>query len=347
MDVERNLGPETASILSPHRYTSYLTTDRGYLTSNYVLESTFTGPHNYSNHVVAARFFCEYLAPCSGLLNMRSTPRMDARKKVRCYRGKRAGIRQKKQRILNKIWSIESVHGRRVHPTEKRNLHNMVNMENLIRVKSTWDENVSSRKKNAPVEKFCSFGSVCNKYITIKDFVVDNDFDIFAFTETWLNPGDHDKVIIGSLTPKGYRFVHARENRGRGVGLLFKNTLNVKQTSTTCLGGFKSFEAIEVQLQVYSHTVFFLVVYRPPPSIVNNLSTGLFMDEFSSLLQLYVTTPGSLAIAGDFNFHIDDTSDTATVSFLKLLDSFNLRQHVQSPTHRVGHYLDLVISQSQ
>ena len=138
-------------------------------------------------------------------------------------------------------------------PRKKNNLHKMVNMENLIRFKSTLDENVSSRKKNASVERFCSFGllnrrSVCNKNITIEDFVVDNDFDIFAITETCLNPGDHDKVIIGSLTPKGYRFVHnARENRGGGVGLLFKNTSNVKQTSTTCLRGFTSFEAIEVQ----------------------------------------------------------------------------------------------------
>ena len=55
---------------------------------------------------------------------------------------------------------------------------------------------------------------------------------------------------------------------------------------------------------------------------------------------------GSHVIAGDFNFHIDDTSDSAAVSFLKLLDSCNLRQHVQSPTHRDSHYLDLVISRS-
>ena len=95
-------------------------TDRGYFTSKYVLESsTFTGLQNYSNHVVAGRFFCESLAPCSGLLNMRSTLRLDAREKFRYYRGKRAGIRQK-QRILNKFWSTESVNGGRVHPTEKK-----------------------------------------------------------------------------------------------------------------------------------------------------------------------------------------------------------------------------------
>ena len=158
MDVESIPGPKTGSILLPHRYTSYLTTDRGYLTSKYVLECTFTGPHSYSNHVVPGRFCCESFAP--GLLNMRSTPLVDARKKFLDYRGKRAGIRQKQSKYQRHV-----------------------------------------------------------------------------------------------------------------------------------LRGFTSFEAIELQLQVYSQTVSRLVIYRPPPSSVNNLSTGLFMDEFSSLLESYVTTP--------------------------------------------------------
>ena len=44
------------------------------------IESCYrVGPHNYSNHFVAGRFFFESLPPCSGLLDMHSTPRMDAR----------------------------------------------------------------------------------------------------------------------------------------------------------------------------------------------------------------------------------------------------------------------------
>ena len=68
------------------------------------------------------------------------------------------------------------------------------------------------------------------------------------------------------------------------------------------------------------------------------------MNEFSSLLESYITKTGSLVIAGDFNFHIDDTTDTAAANFLSLLESFDLQQHVRCCTHRAGHTLDLVIT---
>ena len=170
---------------------------------------------------------------------------------------------------------------------------------------------------------------------------MDKDFDIFAITETWLNTGDYDNFI--SLIPTGYRFLHsARDGRGGGVGLLFKSLLPVKQTSKVYLDTFISFEAIECEVKVFSQSVSILSVYRPPPSSGNNLSTKLFMNEFSSLLESYITKSGSLVLAGHFNFHVDDTTDTTAANFLSLLESFDLQQHVRSCTHRAGHTLDLV-----
>jgi len=170
---------------------------------------------------------------------------------------------------------------------------------------------------------------------------VDKDFDIFAITETWLNPGDCDDFMIGSLIPNGYRFLHsAREGRGGGVGLLFKSSLKVKQTSMDYLDTIISFEAMEVEVEVNFQIVSILIVYRPPPSSANNLSTSLFMNEFSALLESYIIKTGSLLIAGD------DTSDAVAANFLGLLESFDLQQHVHSYTHRSGHTLDLVISRS-
>ena len=42
----------------------------------------------------------------------------------------------------------------------------------------------------------------------VKDYVVDNDIDIMALTETWLQPGNTDDVEVGTLCPTGYRFLH-------------------------------------------------------------------------------------------------------------------------------------------
>jgi len=54
----------------------------------------------------------------------------------------------------------------------------------------------------------------------------------------------------------------------------------------------------------------------------------------------------SLLIAGDFNFHLDNAANSDTARFIDILDSSDLTQHVTGSTHRKGHTLDLIISQS-
>ena len=154
---------------------------------------------------------------------------------------------------------------------------------------------------------------MCNKSIILKDYIVERNFDLFAITETWLRPGDSDRAVIGDLVPSGYRFYHApRESRGGGVGVILKRSLAVVTTENfTC---YKSFEAIGIQMKILSKSVHVLVIYRPPSSSGIN-SMNCFMEEFSSFLEEYVVKSGSLLIAGDFNFHIDDTSDVSAINF--------------------------------
>ena len=104
--------------------------------------------------------------------------------------------------------------------------------------------------------------------------------------------------------------------------MLFKSSLKVKQTSMDYLDTITSFEAMEVEVEVNSQIVSILVVYRPPPSSANNFSTSLFMNEFSSLLESYIINTGSLLIAGDFNFHVNDTSDALIPFYLILLVTY-------------------------
>ena len=49
-------------------------------------------------------------------------------------------------------------------------------------------------------------------------------------------------------------------------------------------------------------------------------------------------------ITGDFNLHVKNNLDKSSRDFLALIDSFNLKQHVCSPTHRAGHTLDLLLT---
>ena len=54
-----------------------------------------------------------------------------------------------------------------------------------------------------------------------------------------------------------------------------------------------------------------------------------------------------LLIVGDFNHHVEDTSDSEACRFNNVIDSFRLTQHVADSTHRSGHTLDLMLSKSQ
>ena len=51
------------------------------------------------------------------------------------------------------------------------------------------------------------------------DFIVDNDIDILAMTETWLRPGTDDSVEIGTLCPTGYRVIHVPKSHSAGGGV--------------------------------------------------------------------------------------------------------------------------------
>ena len=104
--------------------------------------------------------------------------------------------------------------------------------------------------------------SVCNKADMIVDYVVEHNFDIVCFTETWLS--GNDAASIAAITPDSYDFRHLpRPNRrGGGVGILFKTTFHL--CSVTPLPA-KTFEGIEVVLRVRpTSTVRIVTIYTVP-----------------------------------------------------------------------------------
>ena len=103
---------------------------------------------------------------------------------------------------------------------------------------------------------------------------------------------------------------------------------------------------LEVLLDVNSVLTHIVAIYRPPSTSTYGYPTNMFLDEFAVLLESPVLCPGKLVLTGDFNFQVDDPSDSAALKFLDLLDLFNLRQHIDVPTHKEGHTLDLIITRS-
>jgi hypothetical protein len=53
---------------------------------------------------------------------------------------------------------------------------------------------------------------------------------------------------------------------------------------------------------------------------------------------------GILVIAGDINLHVDVADDQLANRFKTIVSSVNLTQHVNIPTHKGGHTLDLIMT---
>ena len=202
---------------------------------------------------------------------------------------------------------------------------------------------------NVPYSTPTLLGDVC-KTDHIQQFVISNNLDCVVFTETWLQNNDTDAQKIGEVTPAGYYFHHKprtnrRKKRGNGgrVGVLVKSGIKAKLEKTTSLA---TFEHLVVQLTIAKTQLRLFIIYRPPPSSVNKFTVSKFFDDFSVLMEQVATFPGHIIMLGDFSFHVDDPGNASAKRLLGILDSQGLTKHVNGPTHKACHTLDLAISKT-
>ena len=82
------------------------------------------------------------------------------------------------------------------------------------------------------------------------------------------------------------------------------------------------------------------MVYRPGSQAV----TDEFFDELQLVLTSIQSTAGVEAvIVGDFNVHVDVSTDSVAQQLNDVLTDNGLCQHVDVATHDRGHTLDLVM----
>ena len=224
-----------------------------------------------------------------------------------------------------------------------------VNVNNLVPVPLERD---SSKSDNCGLRRdklkltVLNAQSVVHKASEVADFILDQDADICALTETWLKSGEKDVITRGQLTPAGYSLIDAprlgRARRSGGIAILFRSHLKVKQQKVSDKA---SFEATEVLITNNGEIIRLCVVYRPGPGTVNAQPPSIFFNEFYEYIDELATTTGKLLVVGDFNFHMDKCNNE-TENFKSLIHCLNLEQHVSGPTHKKGHTLDLVLTRS-
>ena len=80
---------------------------------------------------------------------------------------------------------------------------------------------------------------------------------------------------------------------------------------------YKSFEAISITLACPPCHLTFFNIYRPPDSSNYSQPFPLFINEFTSFLNLAAAV-SHFTITGDFNIHCNNTSDPHTVHPIRL-----------------------------
>ena len=126
---------------------------------------------------------------------------------------------------------------------------------------------------------------------------------------------------------------------GGGVAIVYKSCLNIKITEQF---KYNSFEHIEVVFTSGSFAFRIVVIYRPPPSATNKFTEKMFVNEFQDYLEKLYSKSGKLVLVGDFNFHVENTETCS--QFLDIFHDFNLKQHINEPTHKDQGTLDLIIT---
>ena len=179
-------------------------------------------------------------------------------------------------------------------------------------------------------------GSLNNKLQDLIALLVDEDLDVVAVTETWLS-SQHCNVTA-ELRDMGYHIYHFNRDvkKGGGVALIFKDNIKfVKGKTFSC----DSFESIVVTIASRSlGKLNFVVVYR-----FCELAPALFFTEFYRFIESIFIDFKNLIILGDFNLHVNDRNCRNTTRFYDILSTFSLSQKIESPTHKLGNTLDLVI----
>jgi hypothetical protein len=101
----------------------------------------------------------------------------------------------------------------------------------------------------------------------------------------------------------------------------------------------ETFEVLPLFIHDSLITSLLITIYRPGSEAISTK----FFEEFSDALERS-SSYAKCIITGDVNLHLDVSAAPHATTFLALLDSFGLVEHVRLPTHSRGHQLDVVIA---
>lgn len=175
--------------------------------------------------------------------------------------------------------------------------------------------------------------------------------DIVAFTETWLNDSVYDAELfdpsIYNVFRKDRDFNYTNTTRGGGVLLACLKSINVSLINicSECktFSDIKSIDILATKLSINKLVLYLFIIYVPPKT-----SLADYEILFDGLESLFFTYGSNLLLIGDFNIpeYINNSpsnsSDNKVLTVNNFCNFFNLRQY-NSVLNAQNKILDLVL----
>ena len=178
---------------------------------------------------------------------------------------------------------------------------------------------------------------MCNKSDEFVDFVLQNNLDLVAISETWFKPDDN--LVPHECTPAGYSLHHIPRPKktGGGVALLFRSSLSVSIKNDNI--DYLTFESLHAEITCNSRSVRLVNKNRPERDVDGkHVNFSSFLQEFEKLIVNYLLHPSDIILTGDFNIHMDNTSNTYANQFKDLLSAHGIRKYLnQSAAEQIIH----------
>ena len=176
-------------------------------------------------------------------------------------------------------------------------------------------------------------------------FVLENNYQIIALTETWLNNSHQDYLV----ELENYNIFRRDRLTGRGGGVLVYVKCGVPCIRRIDLEPAQ-LELLCLEIKFGNSTILLCTCYRPPGQSSEDINT--FLDELQQTIDSVMRLqPDGLILVGDFNdrcvlFDEDHNNSELGNRLRDLIIANNLYQLIDKPTHFTQHsayILDLII----
>ena len=171
-----------------------------------------------------------------------------------------------------------------------------------------------------------------------------NDIDICLVTETWIQTDHELQILDANISRLGYKVIDkCRENKpGGGIACIYKGHLDIRMYTKD--NTYTSFENLTVKRMIKSKLHWISTIHRPPYSNRHPIPTSTFIDEFPDHVSHLLCQTDNLIIVGDINIPWNKAENLDTISLTEILELYNLKQHVASPTYKQGNTIDWVMN---